>query len=63
MFSWLEAGTYCEETYGMTLNVEEGYFVCPECGEPIHEEDWKKHDEWEKCPICGFNFLTEEMED
>ena len=34
MFDWLVAGTYCEEEYGMTLNTEEGYFVCPECGEP-----------------------------
>lgn len=56
MYTWLEAGTYCEETYGMTLNTKEGYFVCPECGEPIYEEDWHEHDEWDICPICGFNF-------
>ena len=57
MFGWFEAGTYCEETYGMTMNTKEGYFVCPECGEPIFEEDWKDHDDWEVCPICGFGFL------
>ena len=56
MYSWLEAGTYCEETYGMTLNTTEGWFVCPECGEPILEEDWYNHDDWDVCPICEFNF-------
>lgn len=57
MNTWLEAGTYCEETYGMSLNTEEEYFVCAECGEPIFKDDWRKHDDWEVCPICGFNFL------
>ena len=56
MGTWLEAGIYCEETYGMTLNVTEGYFVCPECGEPLFEEDWRNHD-WNECPICGFEFM------
>lgn len=56
MDSWFEAGGYCEEIYGMTMNTEENYFVCPECGEPVFEEDWIKHDEWDKCPICGFVF-------
>lgn len=57
MLTWLEAGTYCEEVYGMTMNTKEGYFVCPECGEPIFEEDWRDHDGWEVCPICGFEFM------
>ena len=56
MNSWHEAGTYCEETYGMTMNTKEGYFVCCECGEPIFEDDWREHDDWDVCPICGFNF-------
>lgn len=56
MNTWLEAGVYCEETYGMTLNTKEGYFICPDCGEPILEEDWTKHWNWDHCPICGFNF-------
>lgn len=57
MITWLEAGTYCEETFGATLMTEEGFFVCPECGEPIFEEDWRNHDDWEVCPICGFEFF------
>ena len=56
MNTWHEAGTYCEEVYGMTMNINEGYFVCPECGEPILEEDWDEHDDWDICPICGFMF-------
>lgn len=31
MLTWLEAGTYCEETYGMTLNTEE------DCAEIVDE--------------------------
>lgn len=58
MFDWLVAGTYCEEEYGMSLNAEEGYFICPECGEPLYEEDWKHHN-WETCPICGFEFMED----
>jgi hypothetical protein len=42
----------------MTLNTKEGYFVCPECSEPLYEDDWKKH-WWETCPICGFEFMEE----
>lgn len=53
---WLVAGTYCEEEYGMSLNTEEGYFVCSECGELLFEDDWKHHN-WETCPICGFEFM------
>ena len=53
---WLVAGTYCEETFGATLNSKEGYFVCPECGELLFEMDWENHD-WSVCPICDFEFM------
>ena len=53
---WLVAAIYCEEEYGISLNTKEGYFVCPECTEPLYEEDWKNHN-WETCPICGFEFM------
>lgn len=55
---WLVAGTYCEDVYGMSLNTKEGYFVCPECGEPLFEADWERHN-WETCPICGFEFMED----
>ena len=53
---WLVAATYCEEEYGISLNTKEGYFVCPECAEPLFIEDWPNHN-WETCPICDFEFM------
>ena len=59
MYTWLEAAIYCEETFGVHVNMKEGYFVCPECGELILRDDWKGHD-WDYCPICEFNFMEGE---
>ena len=59
MWTWHIAATYCEEMYGMGMNTEEGYFVCPECGEPLYEEDYRRH-YWDSCPVCGFIFDVEE---
>ena len=55
---WLVAGTYCEDVYGVPLNTEEGYFICPECGELLFEDDWEWYS-WETCPICGFEFMED----
>ena len=52
MYTWLEAAIYCEETFGIHVDTREGFFICPECGEPIYECDWRGHD-WDYCPICG----------
>ena len=48
---WTAAAVYCEETYGVYANWNEGFFICPECGEPIYQEDWRGHD-FSICPIC-----------
>ena len=56
MYTWLEAAVYCEETFGVHVNMKEGFFICPECGEPLLCEDWEHHC-WETCPICDFNFF------
>jgi predicted RNA-binding Zn-ribbon protein involved in translation (DUF1610 family) len=53
--TWEEAAKYCEETFGVYVDWEERFFHCPECGEPILEEDWEDYS-WGMCPICG-NFL------
>lgn len=56
MNTWHEAGTYCEEVYGIALDTKEGYFICPDCFEPVYDGDWTGHD-WSECPICGFKFM------
>jgi hypothetical protein len=60
MFTWLEAAVYCEETFGVHVNMKEGFFICPECGEPIYECDWDAYSDWECCPICDWNFMEGE---
>ena len=42
---------------GCFVDYEEGFFICPECGEPIYACDWQGHD-FSTCPVCEF-----EMED
>ena len=56
MYTWLEAAVYCEETFGVHVDMKEGLFICPECGEQIYECDWRDHD-WNYCPICEFDFM------
>jgi predicted RNA-binding Zn-ribbon protein involved in translation (DUF1610 family) len=56
--NWLTAAVMCEELYGAHVDMKEGFFVCPECGEPIYESDWEDYLEWDECPVCGF--LVEE---
>lgn len=53
---WRIAATTAEEIFGAFVNYEERFFICPECGEPIYEEDWE--DEFFEdciCPVCEFN--------
>ena len=54
MLSWLTAAVYCEETFGVHVDMAEGFFVCPECSELIYECDWDAYSDWEMCPICEF---------
>ena len=56
MLTWLEAATYCEETFGVPMNTYEGWFVCPECGEMLHEHDYEGY-HWQACPVCDFDFF------
>lgn len=53
--NWDSAAKYCEHEFGGYVDLDEGFFICPECGEPLLEEDWKEHNFCE-CPICEFNF-------
>ena len=55
MKRWKDAAKYCRREYGVYVDNGEGFFVCPECGESIYAEDW------DKCPICEFNFKEGEQ--
>lgn len=50
---WEKMAKYCEEEYGVFVDWEERFFICPECGEPIYECDWEE-DELRACPVCEF---------
>lgn len=58
-----EVALYCEETFGVEINLEEEYFNCPECGEPIYYIDWYNLKDYWHCPICGIDYNTGEYYD
>ena len=55
--TWKQAANAAAEVYGCFVDYEEGFFICPKCGEPIYACDWYYHD-FSVCPVCEF-----EMED
>lgn len=63
MYIWHDTATFCEAIYGVALDTEEGYFVCPNCGEPIYECDWEDHEDWCKCPVCDEFFGAMEIKE
>ena len=56
MKRWKDAAKYCRREYGVQVDNGEEFFICPDCCEPILKEDWEDYENWDKCPICGFNF-------
>lgn len=50
---WLTNAGCVEAVYGTHVDYNDGFYICPECGEPIYEKDWAEI-ELEKsiCPIC-----------
>lgn len=56
---------YCSETYGSDTDINERYFVCPDCGEPIYDRDFSIDDFFADgpfgnayCPVCGFKIYN-----
>lgn len=54
--TWESAAKMCEIVYGIFVDWEEKFFICPECDEPIYECDWYDHHNWDMCPICETNW-------
>ena len=57
--NWEKTAKMCQDTFGIHIDWEERFFICPECDEPIYECDWEDHN-WDECPVCGT--LWEEIE-
>ena len=55
---WTRMATKAEADYGCHINWRDGFFICPECGEPIYQTDWQSEDlitndrKEFACPIC-----------
>ncbi len=58
--AWEKIARYVEKTYGVQVDWDEEFFICPECGEPIYECDWNEEDYslghkfngTAYCPVC-----------
>ena len=65
MSVWENVARYCQEVYGAYIDWDEGFFECPECGEPIYEEDYNQESDYYRngemiCPICEIVLDAEE---
>lgn len=58
--NWYRFYKHVDAIFGVEADLEERFFICPECGEPIYECDWIDSDYWLgqpyakkwHCPIC-----------
>jgi len=60
---WNEVAKVVENDFGMQVDWEERFFVCPECQDVVYECDFNKDSVLALgyCPICG-TALAEECE-
>lgn len=62
---WEYVAHKVQADYGAYVDWEERFYLCPECGEPIYEDDWHETDfvvpeNCTSCPICDFIYETGE---
>lgn len=60
--SWKEIVEYLQNTMDVYVDEEEGFFECPECGDPIYECDWEGYD-FHTCPVCEYDFFDYRYEE
>ena len=59
---WIKVAEHVEKVYDTYVDKEERMFICPECDEPILEEDYPCFQE-SVCPICGYDYINDKYED
>lgn len=53
--AWYDNAIAARNLYGVYVDWEDCFYLCPECGEPIYGEDWSEDDLEEfLCPVCEF---------
>lgn len=58
--AWENIARWVSRDYGVQVDWEEEFFICPECGEPIYKCDWQEEDYFlghkftgtVYCPVC-----------
>lgn len=58
-------------TFSMEPDVEDDYFGCPGCTEPLYAADFDDPDDWTEfdtgpwsyCPVCGFDWYKNTYND
>jgi len=66
---WEKLAARVEKLYGTHVNWRDGFFLCPECGEPIYQIDWNDEDYTKGrffhgrlrlyCPVCEEKLVDE----
>lgn len=52
---WKINAKWVNTFYKSEVNYDEGFYLCPECGEPVYNDDWSEQDFKDfVCPICEF---------
>ena len=67
---WRKFANIVRDEYGMQVDEEEEFAICPECGEPIYKTDWRECDYtlgtlYHKeiyCPVCENLIWAEDEE-
>lgn len=63
MNKWEENARTVETVFGGFVDWEERFYLCPECDEPVYEEDWNDDDLFDMlCPICEYSNHEEDWE-
>ena len=52
-WKWKYVATHViKEEYGGYVDWQEGFYLCPECGEPVYRDDYPHFEAGMICPIC-----------